>query len=75
VMPKKAACISSSAYAGYLAAPRREGARAAMAGGDPAGPAHTALCVLCAPIPTRQVRLGVLGECVHSGERRPKKAV
>jgi hypothetical protein len=30
---------------------------------------------VCAPIPTRQVRLGVLGECVHSGERRRKKAV
>ena len=29
--------------------------------------------VCCAPIPTRQVRLGVLGECVHSGEKAPEK--
>ena len=30
------------------------------------------VCV-CAPIPTRQVRLDVLGECVHSGEKVPEK--
>jgi hypothetical protein len=34
-MPKKAVSITSSAHGGYLAAPRREGARAAMAGGNP----------------------------------------
>jgi hypothetical protein len=40
------------------------------------GPAHTALCVLCASIPTRQVPLArccVLEECVHSDEKAPEK--